>query len=249
MLTTPQYSFIQFDKELIECNCSPILEVSELSDISFYAYFESNYHQLGNTLILNLCNISGDIITEITRIEHATNLYLAYFNFPDFDISKYLACGDCFRIMETNKDGTKCYSNIFSYDNESKGLLVSYYSEVRTYFPFYDGYRLYVRLPIEMANKNPKTETEEYIDANGHIHNPFKLRRDVYDLNINYSPVDFHKKIQVMLMHDVVIDDIQVNETGDYQIDYEESIHEGDSTLYKASTKVSEQEILLMRNY
>lgn len=248
MLKAPKYSFIQFDKEIVECDCSTILEVSELSDISFYAYFQSDYHEPGNVLTLYLCDISGNIITEIYHFS-ASNLGLAYFNFPDFDLSKHLACGDCFRIMETNKDSTKCFSNVLLYDNKTRGLLVSYYSNVNTYFPFFDDLRLYIRLPVELVNKNPKTEIEEYIDANGFIHNPFKLRRDVYDMNVNYCPVDFHKKIQVMLMHEVIIDDISVNETGDYKIDYEELMHQGDITIYKASTEISEQDILLIRNY
>lgn len=233
MISCPKYSFVQFNDNLEDCCCDIPLEVAEGSDISFYISSDA-------AIQMYLCNISGDIITQIENIVSGWIL-------PNIDLSEFLACKDCFRFMII-ENNIKYYSNIFIYDDTSH-LLVSYNSTNSSFFPFSEGSFNSLRLPIELLNKNPKTETEEYIDANGWIHNPFKLRRDVYDLNVNYSPVDFHKKIQVMLMHDVVIDDIHVNETGDYQIDYEESIFENGTYLYRASTEVSEQDILLMRNY
>ncbi len=234
MIIAPKYSFVQFNDNLNDCCCNIPLEVAESSDISFYISSDA-------TIKLYLCNISGDIITEI---ENTVSWWIN----PTIDLSEYLACKDCFRflIIENN---ISYYSNIFIYDIDTKHTLVNYNSTNISFFPFSEGSFNSLRLPIELLNRNPKTETEEYIDANGWIHNPFKLRRDVYDLNVNYSPVDFHKKIQVMLMHDVIIDDTPVNETGDYQIDYDESIFDNGTYLYRASTEVSEQDILLMRNY
>ena len=234
MVTSPKYSFIQFGDILDDCQCDVQLEVAGASEVSFYI-------SAGNNIEMFICSISGDIIAQTKKISKGWIT-------PDIDLSEYLACKDCFRFMII-ENGVKYYSNVLIYDNKSSCPLVLYRSAANTFFPFREDTFNAVRLPIELVNKNPETETEEYVDANGWIHNTFKLRRDVYDLNINYCPIDFHKKIQVMLMHDVFIGDVFFSETGDYQIDYEEVLQEGKVNLYKASTKVSEQDILLMRNY
>jgi len=233
MVSCPEYSFVEFNDDLDDCCCDIPLEVAEASDLSFYASSD-------NITKLCLCNVSGDIILEMD-IQNGWII-------PNIDLSEYLACDDCFRFLIIDNN-VNYYSNIFQYNIKSDNPLVKYSSPNTSFFPFTEGKFNSIRLPIEMINRNPKTETEEYVDANGRIHNPYKLRRDVYDLNVDYSPVDFHKKIQVMFMHDVIIDDIDVNETGDYQINYDESIFENGTYLYRASTEASEQKILLMRNY
>lgn len=239
MVLCPEYSFVQFDDILDDCCCERPLEVAEASDLSFYV--------LGNITRFCLCNISGDIITEMD----VQNGWIT----PDIDLSEYLACDDCFRFLVVVQDPItpiatiNYYSNIFIYNKKSENPLVKYSSSNNSFFPFTEGKFNSVRLPIEIINRNPNTETEEYVDANGRINNPYKTRRDVYKLNVDYSPVDFHKKIQVMLMHDVFIDSIEINETGDYEINYGESIRVNNKYLYMASTEVSEQDILMMRNY
>lgn len=190
---------------------------------------------------LDLCDISGDTIHEIGKISEGWVT-------PDIDLSGYLACEDCFRFKARTGTGIY-YSNVFIYNKKSNNPLIKYSSTSNSFFPFTEGKFNSVRLPIEIVNRNPNTETEEYVDANGRINNPYKTRRDVYKLNVDYSPVDFHKKIQVMLMHDVFIDGIEINETGDYEINYGESIRVNNRYLYMASTEVSEQDILMMRNY
>lgn len=249
MVTNPKYSFIEFNSELDDCGCSHLIEVADASDLCFPVQVTAEDNVAPpNRATVYICNISGDQIVEVTEYVNWLTQFDQWISL-DINLEEYLACKDCFRIMIQVHRLGKYYSNPIMYNPDTKDPLVSFRSRIKTYFPFEDDLSYSLRLPIELINKNPKTETEEYIDANGVIHNPYKLRRDVYDLNVNYSSVEFHKKIQVMLMHDVTMDDIQVNETGDYQIDYEESIFDNGTYLYRASTEVSEQDILLMRNY
>lgn len=188
-----------------------------------------------------ICNLSGEVLGLYGSLVDGWLV-------ADVILSDILACYDCFRLMIIDNN-VKYYSNVFQYNSHTSHPLVQFRSRNEAFFKYSENNFWSCRLPIELLSRNPKTETEEYIDANGWIHNPYKLRRDIYDLNVNYSPVGFHKKIQVMLMHNVTIDDIPVNETGDYQVDYEESVFENGTSLYRASTEVSEQDILLMRNY
>lgn len=189
-----------------------------------------------------LCDITGHIITSIGIVDRGWIT-------PDVELSDYIACGDCFRLMIIEA-GIKYYSNPFKYNPSTNHPLIKFRSKNETYFPYDENHYMTVRLPIILLNKSPKTDSEEYIDANGRIRNPFKQRRFQYELNIDFMPDDFHDKMMVMLMQEeIFIDDIEVNETGDYEINYEDELKEKKRKLHKASTEVSTQDILLMRNY
>ncbi|MDR2003942.1 MAG: hypothetical protein LBQ74_12995 [Prevotella sp.] len=234
MILRPPYSFIQFSDELHGCRCAVRLEVAAANDLSFFVFSD-------HTMQLYLCDMSGDVITKIGD-------YPSGWIIPDINLSAYLACKDCFRLMIVDND-TMYYSDILIYDEKTDHPLVVYRSKNTSFFPFVADTYCSVRLPIDLINENPSTDSEEYTDANGRIHNPYKMRRQQYDMRVNYCPVDFHKKIEVMLMHDVTIDDKEIIETGDYEIDYDNELEEGDSKYYKASTEVSAQDVLMMRNY
>jgi hypothetical protein len=243
MVLCPEFSFIQFNDTLDDCCCERPLEVKSLLDISFHVDIVS---PSGSRVVtISITDISGKIILHNIKFVG----YEGWLTFPSTDLSEILADQDCFRFMIEDTIGNADYSNVFIFSCHTDWVLVNYSSKITKYFPFAFGESMKLRLPIEIINRNPKTETEEYTDANGRINNPYKTRRDVYKLNVDYSPVEFHKKIQVMLMHDVFIDGVEINETGDYEINYGESIHVNNRYLYMASTEVSEQEILLMRNY
>lgn len=344
MVVSPQYSFIQFSDTLDQCKCDSVLEVAELSELSFYieiglvdivtktipgaidstanpidsatvynrtpigtddmikinlssslyysgkieseayrgvSYYNSSkqgiavdcgkiqtynkfkltipdgasyiascsfddlpaLYELSTDNKLFLCNISGDIIDEIQNIGSG-----GWIN-PQKNLSEYLACNDCFRLMIITING-KYYSNIFQYNPDTIYPLVRYRSNISQYFPYGKDIWNSLRLPVLILNRNPKTDKEEYIDANGRIRNPFKQRRHQYDLDVDYNTVEFHEKLEVLLMHnEIYIEDIELNETGDYEINYDEVIVENNIKLYKASSEMSTQDILLMRNY
>lgn len=238
MIALSEYSFIQFSADTDNCCCDQILEVEDLSKLIFYIGLGS-YKS-------HITTIYGDIIGSTNQFITSDWSYVFLQELSTYDL---LACKDCFRIAIEETDGTMNYSNILLYNQDTDCSFVQFRSKNETYFKYSDDYYWSVWLPLEMVNRNPNTDAEEYVDANGWIHNPYKMRRGIYDLNVDYCPVDLHKKIEVMLMHDLIIDDIEVNETGEYQVDYEEFIYEFKRNLYKASTEVSEQEVQMLRNY
>ena len=237
MIHTDTYSFIQFRTKAENCNCDLMPEVQELSELSFYVYSNANYN-------LYLCDVSGFILAEITRFDRG------WFN-STFDLSTHLASQDCFRLM-IKENNIEYFSNVFVYNCKSKHPLVEYRSDEKNdFFPFAHGKGNSLRLPVDLSKRSTRTEKEEYIDANGRINNPVIKRRDVYDLKTDYLPDDIHAKIEIMLMQEkIFIDDIEVVETGDYSIEYDDEIETDNGILlHRASTKVSSQNVAMMRNY
>ena len=232
MITTKQFSFIQFSSD-VEC-CELPLVVSGINDINYYIEADEAFK-------IGLASLAGDQL-ELSPANSAQGWHnLA------FDPALYFACGDCFRILI--KTASETYlSNILMYDNDPvKSLLVQYSSRNETIFPF-GANEARVRLPIILSSPNPVTEKEDYTDANGIINNPFKTRRQKYELIIDYLPLDFHKKIQVALMHKITIDGISVVETGDYKIDWDNMDSSSGTELIMAKTDVSEQLIVVLKN-
>lgn len=234
MITSPLFSFIQFSSDA-PCCCEYPIVVSGINDLRFYIDADEVF-QIG------LATMEG---SEIILTETPANL--GWYNLM-FDPADYFACGDCFKIMV--KTETETYlSNILTYDNDPlKSLLVQYKSTDETYFPF-EAEENRVRLPMILSSPNPVTEKEDYTDANGVINNPFKARRQKYELIIDHLPLDMHKKIQVALMHKVIIDGISMIETGDYKIDWDNMDSSSGNELMMAKTEVSEQEIVKLKNY
>lgn len=239
----PEYSFIQFNKEIDCCDCEMVLEVAKSSDISFYIFTSHGFNAY-------LVDVSGNVISELRSLSVYGALNGANITINDnTELSENLACGECFRIKLDNGFDI-FYSNVFIYNPDTNHSLVMFVSENKTYFPFQDGRWMSLRLPVRLANRNPSTEKEEYIDSNGRIWNPYKQRRNKYDLETDYSTDDFHKKLEVILLHDnIMIDDLEINETGDYQINYEDELVENRIKLYKATSEISTQEVTRMRNY
>ena len=232
MITTKQFSFIQFSSD-VEC-CEVPLVVSEINDINYY--IEAN-----EVFQIGLASIAGDQLAI-----SSANSAKGWFNLG-FDPSLYFACGDCFRILI--KTATETFlSNVLMYDNDPvKSLLVQYKSTDETYFPF-GANEARVRLPMILSSPNPITEKEDYADANGVINNPFKTRRQKYELIIDYLPLDFHKKLQVALMHKLTIDGLSVIESGDYKIDWDNMDSSSGNELVMAKTEISEQDIVILKN-
>lgn len=233
MITTKQFSFIQFTG-ITPCCCDIPLIVAGISDINYYIEADESFK-------IGLCSQSGDLIV-LSEIDSNQGWFNLGFNPAD-----YFACGDCFRILL--KTANESYlSNTLMYDNDPyKSLLVQYSSINNALFPFGQS-EARVRLPMILSSPNPVTEKEDYTDANGVINNPFKSRRQKYELIIDYLPLDFHRKIQVALMHKVTIDGIALNETGDYKIDWDNTDSSSGIEQAMAKTEVSEQEIVMLKN-
>lgn len=233
MITTKQFSFIQFASDNL-CCCDVPLVVSNMNDLNYYIEADESF-QIG------LSNLSGG---QLALSVNQSNT--GWFNLG-FNPADYFACGDCFRILI--KTITKLYwSNLLIYDaTPKKSLLVQYRSADETYFPFGENENR-VRLPMILSSPNPVTEKEDYIDANGIINNPFKTRRQKYELIIDHIPIEMHKKIQVMLMHRLWVDGTRMIETGDYKIDWDNVDASSGIDLIMAKTEISEQEIVSLRN-
>ena len=233
MITSPQFSFIQLSSE-IPCCCEVPLIVSNINDLMFYINADETFR-------IGFASMAGD---QLALTEIAANL--GWYNL-EFDPSLYFACGDCFRILI--KTATETYlSNVLMYDNDPiKSMLVQYKSTDETYFPF-GANEARVRLPMILSNPNPITEKEDYTDANGVINNPFKTRRQKYELIIDYLPLDFHKKLQVALMHKLTINGMSVIESGDYKIDWDNMDSSSGNELVMAKTEISEQDIVILKN-
>jgi|SRR5665647_220053 len=232
MITTKQFSFIQFSSD-VEC-CETPLVVSGINDINYYIEADVSF-QFG------LASMAGDQLAL-----SPANSVQGWFNLG-FDPSLYFACGDCFRILI--KTVTETYlSNVLMYDNDPiKSLMIQYKSTDETYFPF-GANEARVRLPMILSSPNPITEKEDYTDANGVINNPFKSRRQKYELIVDYLPLDFHKKLQVALVHKLTIDGLSVIESGDYKIDWDNMDSSSGNELIMAKTEISEQDIVILKN-
>ena len=233
MITTKQFSFIQFTG-ITPCCCDVPLVVSGINDVNYYIEADEPFK-------IGLSSQSGD-----TVILAAIDSNQGWFNLG-FNPADYFACGDCFRILLKTVNETYL-SNVLIYDNDpDKSLLVQYSSTNGAMFPF-GASEARVRLPMILSSPSAVTEKEDYTDANGVINNPYKSRRQKYELIIDYLPLDFHKKLQVALMHKITIDGISVIETGDYKIDWDNMDSSSGVELVMAKTEVSEQEIVMLKN-
>jgi len=198
--------------------------------------------EISSKAALFLCDISGQVIASIGGISRGWTTL-------NVELSDYIACGDCFRLLVIESD-VSYYSNTFLYNPTTNHSFLTFRSDNTSFFPFEPDKWMSLRLPIRLINRNSVTEKEEYIDANGHIWNPIKQRRDKYDLETDYSTDDFHKKLEIILLHEeILIDDMEINETGDYQINYEDELSENEIKLHKASSEISTHEVTRMRNY
>ena len=233
MITTRPFSFIQFDQSS-QCLCDVPLIVSDIDDIKYYIESDEQFK-------IGFASMSGDVI--VLSDDDKSQGWFNLVHNPEL----YFACGDCFRIILKNAENT-LLSNLLRYDNDpDHTILLEYKSKDSSYFSFGNNSNR-VRLPMILSNQNPITEKEDYTDANGVINNPFKTRRQKYDLIIDFLPADFHKKLELALMHDITLDGISMIETGDYKIDWENVDQSTGIDLIMAKTEISEQEILTIKN-
>lgn len=232
MITTPQYSFMQLCESAQTCNCA-ILPIQQSSDISFYLSGVAKKIRVYDLTMKAIHEESFDKQHEWVRLST--------------DLSKILACGDCFcfGFVENGSD-TIYYSGLFQYDAFSENTaLVEYWSASSNNFPYTADQtkRNSVRLPVIIQSPQPVSESETYTDGNGRINFPFKTKRQKYSGTTDFLSADQHVKFQIALMHDLLlIDGVEMSETGDYKIDWEGK-NEEDNTA-TATFEVQEQYVI-----
>lgn len=214
------------------CNCA-ILPVQQSSDIAFYLS--------GSVKKIRVYDSTQKAIHEEDFIKQHEWVRLSV------DLSKILACGDCFCFgFVENGSNDVYYSGLYLYDALSKNTaLIEYWSASTDNFPFTDDKtkRNSVRLPIIVQSPQPVSESESYTDGNGRINFPFKTKRQKYNGTTDAMSEEQHIKFQIALMHDVLlIDGVEMSETGDYKIDWDTK-DEANNTA-TATFEVQEQNVI-----
>jgi len=213
-----KYPIVQFSEDRKELCCCYVLPVSKGSDLAFYSPETAGKWYLSN---LNGDKISSEyVLPEDGFIE-------AY----SVEFSKIMATGDCFRIIANNY-----YSTPFLYigcDIEN--------THVFEYYDDYSDHWMSIRLSCLLEHPQSKTVKSEYIDANGFNHSLLKTRRKEFNLTTDFYPECVHYAIKEILLYpNLLVDDIEMFESGDYEIDWDGK-DENDNV--KATTKLSEQDI------
>lgn len=152
----------------------------------------------------------------------------------------------CF-VLRLESSGVYKYSNPLTYLPTSEYMLLKYYcNETQFGFPYgASGSTYYNELRLPMRIYNPQFPQEEkiYVDGNGKRHLLTAKIDYESELETEYMTGDFHEKLVVALSHDVVlIEGVQFNKSGGYEIAYE------DEDTLSCGTKIHKAKAKMIRN-
>jgi len=213
-----KYPIVQFSQDKHDVCCCYVLPVSEGGDLAFFSPATSG--------VWHIANLNGDKISSEYIIP--TDGFIDVFA---VELSKILAPGDCFRIAAGG-----FFSTPFQY--------IGCNTESTHVFEYWDketDHRQRIRISCTIEHTQSKTDKSEYTDANGVNLSLSKTRRKEYDMTTDFYPEYVHDAIkEIFLYPNLLVDETQMYESGDYQIEWEEK-DENNNT--RATTKLSEQEI------
>lgn len=234
-MTASDYGFIRFSDICEICSCNVIMKVANLSELRFYVEDGA-----GSTFFV--CTIWGEKLSDGHTL---TNNWFKW----DLNLGTIAACGDCFRLLAVDVGGKFRYSNVMMYDSEPEDTcLVKYWCDEPEFGIDYDGNNYnQIRLPILLSDPTNKKEETIYVDSNGKRSVLYRELRRRYTLKSDFLPADIHDMISVMLAHDhVVIDEVEMDEDGTYEVDWENVDTSGDVDLAMGKTTMAE--IFVRRN-
>jgi len=216
-----KYPIVQFSDDKQEVCCCYVLPVSEGSDLIFS-------HDMSVYNTYQIIDLAENVFFQDAIDDGFVNLHLV-------NLSDFFAPGDCFRI-KTLGASENYYSNIFKYigcDTDN--------THVFEYWDTDDVSRQRIRLSCVIDNPQSKTEKSDYTDSNGVNISLSKTRRKEYSLTTDFYPESVHDAIkEIFLYPNLLVDDEQMYESGDYDISWDE---EDENDNARATTKLSEQDI------
>jgi len=202
-----------------------------MDDIAFQAISDNTITSVMMT------DIGGEPIevanSEITRSE---NYYLIK--------PKFTNKPDCFRVvLLSNGNIISGKSNIFvRKDNGDYSSRVEYRSAGDNFgFAYNENLFLNsVRLPVYLLDPKFTQAREVYGTLSGRKKILSASVRNEYDLDTDYMTEEMHRNLIVALMHDeVYIDGRLLTQTGDYSVDWDNYLMDGDTKTAKGKCTVS----------
>jgi len=209
--------------------CCFVLPVSEGND------FVLTNPDLPAQFTFQFTNLAGELIEDQNGMHNSSEINKynnGIIDLTGIDLAKIMAPGDCFRIKISD-----IISNPFQY--------IGCKIDETHLFDFWDDdekEKQRIRLRCEIDNAQSKTDKNEYEDANGFVHLLSKKRRKEFQFKTDFYPEYVHDAIKEMFLYPnlVVDNEIDMFESGDYEIKWEEK-DENNNTI--GTTKISEHEI------
>jgi hypothetical protein len=224
MITTPPFSLITFDGP-----GEPI------------PYFDANdiaFQVVGNEPVaaVRMVAANGTVVETVSGMIPQTGG--VYYIRPMFTLS-----ADCFKIQLMDGENILAESNTFVRvsDDRYTSNLIYRCNEDDFGFAYCPGYIVNaIRLPFHIRDpKFPQTQ-EVYKTLSGRRRVMSASIDKEYVLETDYMSEDMHQKIIVALSHDeVVIDGQLLTKTGDYSIDWENTMDDNNVKTAKATCTVS----------
>lgn len=204
-MITGKYCFVQFSENISGCEIP--IPVKNLSDVRFF--IDESITQLN----IDIVNVSGSVLREFV---HSFNYFAT-----GLDLAEFMAPEDCFRLKLKNiNTGNIYFSNVFMYLPDTEFPLIEYWCDKPEFgFPYEQGKPNRIRIPAVLEQPSWVDEDEKYTDSNGRTRILYKEARKKYIFKTDYLPYNWHDKIKIIFMHDLVtIDDKEFDEVGTYSL-------------------------------
>ena len=177
------------------------------------------------------------------RVVEETNRSIVVVGGAYFIRPQFASRPDCFRLMlKSNEDLLSGQSNVFVLvDDEEYSSRLEYRSGEDNFgFTYRSGWFNAARLPLYLKEPKFSQSREVYATLSGRQKILSASVRDEYDLETDYMCEDMHRKLIIALMHDeVYIDGRLLTQTGDYSVDWDNYLMDGDVKTAKGKCTVS----------
>ena len=224
-MDTPEFSFVCFGGNKLS------LPYVSMGDIAFQA--------MSNRAITSVAvvDMSGDVVEETnTDIARIGNMY--------FIKPLFSSLPDCFRLaLKSGQDLLVGESNVFvSVDDDGYSSRLEYRSGEDNFGFTYSLSRFFntVRLPLHLKEPRFSQSREVYAMLSGRQKILAASVRDEYDLETDYMCGEMHNQLIIALMHDeVYINGRLLTQTGDYSVDWDNYLMDGDVKTAKGKCTMS----------